>query len=51
MRVQSYRVVLSGSAGYRYCSGGNFTVAVAVVPLHLVEKNCDGITVTFLPNF
>jgi len=26
---------------YRYCRDATFTVAVAVVPLHLVEKNGD----------
>ena len=32
---------------YRYCSGATFTVAVAVAPLLLVEKNGDGSAATF----
>ena len=36
---------------YRYCSGATFTVAVAVAPLLLVEKNGDGSAATFLPVF
>jgi hypothetical protein len=36
---------------YRYCSGATFTVAVAVAPLLLVEKNGDGSAATFSPVF
>ena len=36
---------------YRYCSGATYTVAVAVAPLFLVEKNGDGSAATFSPVF
>jgi hypothetical protein len=36
---------------YRYCSGATYTVAVAVAPLLLVEKNGDGSAATFSPVF